>query len=69
MNLRKYGCDFSLIATRMSKSRDEIKKKFKSFEKTNEEIALQIFRQFDSDQKEWWFRIWLFQIIFIWTFQ
>jgi len=38
-----YGSDFSMISTFMSKSRDQIKRKFKSFEKKDKKISDQIF--------------------------
>ena len=43
-----YGSDFSLIATFMSKSRDQIKRKFKTLEKKNQEISEQIFQQYEE---------------------
>lgn len=41
--LAVHGCDFSMISTFMQKSRDQIKRKFKSFEKKDKEISSQIF--------------------------
>jgi hypothetical protein len=44
-----YGSDFSMISTFMSKSRDQIKRKFKSFEKKDKNISDQIFINEDNE--------------------
>lgn len=41
--MQRYGSDFSLIATFMDKTRDQIKRKFKSLEKKQAEVSGQIF--------------------------
>jgi hypothetical protein len=41
--LRKYGSDFTMIATQMSKTRDQIKRKFKVLEKKNPALTNAIF--------------------------
>ncbi len=43
-----YGSDFCMISTFMNKSRDQIKRKFKSFEKKNKQISDQIFEIYDE---------------------
>lgn len=43
MLFKIYGSDFCMISTFMNKSRDQIKRKFKSFEKKNKDISDQIF--------------------------
>ncbi len=39
MLLRKYGSDFTMIATEMTKTRDQIKRKFKVLEKKSDEVV------------------------------
>lgn len=41
--LRKYGSDFTMIATQMTKTRDQIKRKFKVLEKKNPTLTNAIF--------------------------
>jgi hypothetical protein len=43
--LREYGCDFTMIATRMDKSRAQIKRKFKVLEKQYPHLAEVIFEK------------------------
>ena len=45
MLLRKYGSDFTMIATEMTKTRDQIKRKFKVLEKKNSKLADAIFER------------------------
>ena len=48
--LRKYGSDFTMIATQMTKSRDQIKRKFKVLQKKNSKLADAIFEKEISSQ-------------------
>jgi hypothetical protein len=41
--LKKYGSDFTTIATHMTKTRDQIKRKFKVLEKKNPDLTNTIF--------------------------
>lgn len=43
--MRKYGSDFTMIATLMTKTRDQIKRKFKVLEKSNAALADAIFEK------------------------
>ena len=43
--LKKYGSDFTLIATHMTKTRDQIKRKFKVLEKKNPTLTNAIFER------------------------
>lgn len=43
--MRNYGSDFTMIATLMTKTRDQIKRKFKVLEKSNAALADAIFEK------------------------
>jgi hypothetical protein len=43
--LRKYGSDFTMIATQMNKTRDQVKRKFKVLEKKHPALADAIFER------------------------
>jgi GTP-binding protein EngB required for normal cell division len=42
--LREFGSDFTLISTKIDKSRDQIKRKFKALEKKYPKLAEAIFQ-------------------------
>jgi hypothetical protein len=50
--LKKYGSDFTMIATRMTKTRDQIKRKFKVLEKKSPLLANAIFERETSAELE-----------------